>query len=195
MSFRALQPAIVALAAALFLGACASEPPDPMLMENTEELVATVTAINHDTRVVALRSDSGEVVTLQVAPDVRNLPQVKVGDQVIARYYASLGAEVINRGDASGETFDPETALAASRAARGDKPSGFIGREVAQSVRVTAIDKKNHVVSFYGSDGLARSAPVLSSEGQAFISKLKPGDEVALVYTEAVAVSVEPHKD
>ena len=61
-------------------------------------------------------------------------------------------------------------------------------------MRITAIDKKNHVVTFYGSDGLSRSVPVTRPEGQEFLSKLKVGDEVELMYTEAVAVSVEPAK-
>jgi hypothetical protein len=195
MFLRALHPLTCVLAAALLLTACASEPPAPMLIEGAEEVVATVDAINHDTRMVALRSEEGQVVTLEVSPEVRNLAQVKVGDQVVARYYESLGAEVINRGDGSGETFDPASSAAASRAAPGAKPAGFVGREVTQSVRVTAIDNKSHVVSFYGSDGLARSVPVRSPEGQAFVSKLKVGDEVALTYTEAVAISVEPHKE
>jgi hypothetical protein len=61
-------------------------------------------------------------------------------------------------------------------------------------VRITSVDKKNNVVNFYGSDGLARSLPVRSPQGQEFIGKLKAGDEVEVSYTEAVALSVEPAK-
>jgi hypothetical protein len=69
-----------------------------------------------------------------------------------------------------------------------------VGTRSRQTVRITGVDTKNHVVSFYGSDGLARSVPVRSPQGQEFISKLKAGDEVEITYTEAVAVSVEASK-
>jgi len=55
-------------------------------------------------------------------------------------------------------------------------------------------DKKANVIHFYGSDGLARSIPIKSPEGQEFAGKLKPGDEVEVTYTEALAVTVEPAK-
>jgi hypothetical protein len=179
---------------ALLLSACASEPPQPVLIEGTQEISATVDAIDVETRRVALRGPDGETFTVQVAPHVRNLAQVRVGDRVVARYYEALGAELRNRGDHSGDTEAPTVETALSRAAPGSRPAGFAGEQIHQTVRITNVDKTNHVVSFYGSDGLARSVPVHSPQGREFISKLRTGDEVELTYTEAVAVSVEPSK-
>jgi hypothetical protein len=180
--------------ASLLLAACTSTPPEPVTIEDTETVTATVEAIDVNTRMVALRGPEGELFAIQAAPEVQNLAQVKVGDKVVARYYESLAAELRNRGDKSGETNAPASESAIGRAAPGAKPGVAAGRQVSQSVRITAIDNKNHVVSFYGSDGLARSVPVRRPEGQAFLSKLKVGDEVELTYTEAVALSVEPAK-
>jgi hypothetical protein len=59
-------------------------------------------------------------------------------------------------------------------------------------VKIKDVDTKNNVVSFYGEDGLLRAFPVQTDQGRAFIKKLKPGDEVGVTYTEALAVSVEP---
>jgi hypothetical protein len=81
-----------------------------------------------------------------------------------------------------------------SRAAVGDRPGVAAGTQTMQTVRITGVDKKNHVVSFYGSDGLARSLPIRTPQGQAFAAKLKVGDEVEVTYTEAVALTVEPAK-
>ena len=69
-----------------------------------------------------------------------------------------------------------------------------MGTENRQTVRITKVDKKNNIVSFFGSDGLARSVPIKTPQGQEFIGKLKEGDEVEVRYTEAVAVTVEPVK-
>jgi hypothetical protein len=193
MSSRSTFPlAFGALTSLVLLGACVSTPPDPVTIEDTETVTATVEAIDVNTRMVALRGPEGELFAVQAAPKIQNLEQVKVGDKVVARYYESLVAELSNRGDKSGETNAPASEAAIGRAAPGAKPGVAAGRQVSQSVRITGIDNKNHVVSFYGSDGLARSAPVRTTEGQAFLSKLKVGDEVELTYTEAVALSVEP---
>jgi hypothetical protein len=179
---------------AVLLGACVSEPPKPVTIEATEEISATVEAVNIDTRMVTLLAPDGQKFTMQAGPEVRNLPQVKVGDRVITRYYTAMAAELRRRGDGSGETEAPVIDTAFGRAAEGARPSGAAGRQVRQTVRITTVDKKNHVVGFYGSDGLARLLPVRTPQAQEFISKLKAGDEVEVTYTEAVAMSVEPSR-
>jgi len=178
----------------LLVGACTSEPPKPVTIENTEEVSATVEAIDVNTRMISLHGTDGARVTVEATPAVRNLSQVKVGDRVVARYYQALAAELRRRGDGSGETEAPIVEAGSARAPNGDRPAGAVGTRSRQTVRITGVDTKNHVVSFYGSDGLARSVPVRSPQGQEFISKLKAGDEVEITYTEAVAVSVEASK-
>lgn len=178
----------------VLLGACTSQPPQPATVENTEEVSATVEAIDVQKRLLSLVGPDGEKLTVEVAPQVRNLPQVKVGDRVVARYYTALAAELRSRGDGTGTTQAPVYEAAASRAAEGSRPAAMVGAQSHQTVRITSVDKKNNVVNFYGSDGLARSVPVHSPQGKEFISKLKAGDEVELTYTEAVALSVEPAK-
>lgn len=183
-----------AFAILTLLNACASAPPEPASIESTQEVSATVQSIDVEKRLVTLRDKEGETVTVQVSPEVRNLAQVKAGDQVVVRYYEALAAELRSRGDGSGTTQAPVSEAAVSRAAAGARPAGMVGKETSQTVRITSVDTKNHVVTFYASDGLTRSVPVQTPQGQEFISKLKPGDEVELTYTEALAVSVEPAK-
>ena len=175
----------------LLLAACAKEPA-PITIEGTEEVSATVEAIDVDTRMVVLRESDGTQFALVVDPEVRNLEQVKVGDRVVTRYRESLGAQLRKRGDGSGDTQEPAVSSTSARAADGAMPSVTSSTQTSQTVRITNVDTKNHIVSFYGSDGLARVLPVRSPEGQEFIAGLKAGDEVELTYTEAVAMSVEP---
>jgi hypothetical protein len=185
---------VVTASLALLAGACTSEPPKPVTIENTEEVSATVEAIDVNTRMISLQGTDGAKVTVQATPEVRNLAQVKVGDRVVARYYQALAAELRRRGDGTGETEAPVVEAGSARAPNGGRPAGAVGTRSRQTVRITSVDTKNHVVSFYGSDGLARSVPVRTPQGQEFISKLKAGDEVEITYTEAVAVSVESSK-
>jgi len=176
---------------ALLLAACAKEPA-PVSIEGTREVSATVTAIDVNTRMVVLRESDGTEFALVVGPEVRNLEQVKVGDRVVTRYRESLGAELRKRGDGSGDTEAPSVSSTAARAADGAMPSVTASTQTRQTVRITNVDVKNNIVSFYASDGLARVLPVRTPQGQEFIAKLKAGDEVELTYTEAVAMSVEP---
>lgn len=188
-----LRSTIGAAAFALLLTACAKEPA-PASIEATEEVTATVEAIDVNTRMVVLKASDGAEFALVVGPEVRNLEQVKVGDRVVTRYRESLGAELVRRGDGTGGTESPSVSTTAARAADGAMPSVTSSTQTRQTVRITNVDKKNNIVSFYGSDGLARVLPVHTPQGQQFIADLKAGDEVELTYTEAVAMSVEPAK-
>ena len=66
---------------ALLLAACAKEPtepteptePAPVSIEGTEEVTATVEAIDLSTRMVVLKTSDGEEFALVVDPEVRNL--------------------------------------------------------------------------------------------------------------------------
>src|SRR5262245_2120007 len=103
ISTRGLAP-VFGIAFLTVLVACKSTPPDPVAVENTQEVSATVQSIDVQKRLLSLRDDTGEQVTVEVAPAVRNLDQVKPGDKVVARYYESLAAELVARGDKSGTT-------------------------------------------------------------------------------------------
>jgi hypothetical protein len=172
--------------------ACATQPPAPVNVETVDEVSATVEGIDGHSRVVTLRGTDGDSIAMQVAPSVRNFAQVRTGDRVVVRYYTGLAAELRRRGDGSGDTEEPVTTTALGRAPEGAKPSGVVGTKTHRTVRITNVNNRNHVVTFYGSDGVSRSLPVQTPQGREFISKLKVGDEVDVTYTEAVAISVEP---
>jgi hypothetical protein len=172
--------------------ACASRPPDPVRSETVETLLGTVEAFDDHRRVLTLRNSVGDAVSVEIDPAVRSFAQVRVGDHVVVRHYSVLAAKLRRRGDASGETEAPVTTADVALAPEGARPGGVVGIQVHQTVRITDINKRNHVVSFYGSDGISRWLPVRTPQGREFISRLKVGDEVELTLTEGVAISVEP---
>jgi hypothetical protein len=166
----------------------AAVPPAPVTVEEVVERTATVEAIDLENRLITLKADDGEVATIQVSEEVRNLPQVKVGDRVVARYYEAIGAQVSTPATPDAPTID----LAAERAAEGEQPAGAVGRRLTVPVTIASVKDDGKVVSFYGQDGLMRVIEVQRPEGQAFARGLKEGDKVELTYTEALAISVEP---
>jgi hypothetical protein len=187
-------PLLVAPLALLAGCATTDETPAPAKVEATEEVRATVEAVDPVTRMMSLKGPDGNVVTLKVDNEVRNLPQVKVGDQVVVRYYTALGAQLVSRGGTATGANVPETGVTLSRAEEGARPAGVINTQASMVVKIKEVDTKNNTVTFYGEDGLMRTFPVQTPQGQEFVKKLKPGDEVGLTYTEALAVSVEPAK-
>lgn len=80
---------LVALAALTAFTGCATAP-EPFEIGDTLEVKATVTQLDVATRLMTLRGPAGNEFTFEVDPAVRNLPQVKVGDDVVVRYYETI---------------------------------------------------------------------------------------------------------
>jgi hypothetical protein len=165
------------------LAACQTEP---ATVERTSEVTATVVATDVPGRLVTLRGPEGNVFTVQAGEEVRNLPQVEVGDRVAVRYYEAIAAEMAKPGQ------EASASATAMRAPAGAKPGAGLAEEVTATVEITDLDAATHTVSFTGPDGLAQTVTVQDPEMRRFVETLEVGDEVAVTYTEALAISVEP---
>jgi hypothetical protein len=161
-----------------------AEPPSWKTAAMVKE-TATVEAIDHSTRMVTLKGPKGKSVTFKASDEVRNLAQVKVGDEVKFAYYESLAVRVLKKGEAfptAGES------AAMSRAKAGEKPAGAVGTETNVNATITAIDKKANTVTLKGEGGKTVTVTPLRPEK---LDEVKVGDRLAITYTEAIAVSVE----
>jgi Cu/Ag efflux protein CusF len=144
--------------------------------------VATVEAIDLKTREVTLKKEDGELVTLVVSEEARNLPQVAKGDVVTVTYEVGLGPP-------GKEPLRVEDTQAA-RAPAGAKPGGAIQRTVAVTATVVGIDAANHIVTLKG----PRQTVALPVSHDIDLTKVKLGDQVGAIYQESLALSVEPAK-
>ena len=179
---RMTRTVVVTMAFGL-LAACQTEP---ATVERTSEATATVTAIDLPERLVTLRGPEGNLFTVQASEEVRNLPQLEVGDRVVVRYHEAIAAEMAKPGQ------EASASATAMRAPPGAKPGGELAQEVTTMVEITDLDPATHTVSFTDPDGLAQTITVQDPRMQDFVETLKVGDEVAITYTEALAISVEP---
>ena len=179
---RTASTAVAAMAVSL-LAACQTEP---AMVERTSEMTATVAAIDLAERLVTLEGPEGNLFTVQAGDEVRNLPQLEVGDRVAVRYYEAIAAEMAKPGQ---ETSASATAM---RAPAGAKPGVGVTQEVTAMVKITDLDLATHTVSFTGPEGVAQTITVQDPEMRDFVETLKVGDDVAVTYTEALAISVEP---
>jgi len=166
--------------------AVASKPlPSGTVGEKAVSATATVKAIDQKTRMVTLRRADGSQFTFRAGDEVRNLPQVKVGDTVTVTYYESLAYEVKKPGQGA-----PGAAMAeqVGRAPAGDKP-GIAGARVATvTTTIAAIDKAAGTVTLRGPEGNAETIKVRYPEK---LNQVSVGDLVEITYTEALGVAVE----
>ena len=168
------------------LASCQTKETKPATVERTSEVTATVAAIDVPRRLVTLRGADGKLFTVEAGEEVRNLPQVEVGDRVVVRYFEAIAAQVAEPGQ------EASASATATRAPLGARPGAGLAQEVTGTVKITALDLANHTVSFTDPEGLAQTITVQDPKMRDFIKTLKVGDDVAITYTEALAITVEP---
>lgn len=161
--------------------------PAPVIAEREViTMTATVQAVDLRQRLVTLKPKGGKPFTIQVSEEVRNLPQVRVGDRVVARYTEAMAVQ-FSRDISGGLTGRRET-LSGDRAALGERPAGSVRNTVEIIANVLAIDQKTRKVTLQGPE---RSLTVRAPR-DVDISRLDVGDQILLTYIEDLAIAVEP---
>ncbi|WP_373376330.1 hypothetical protein [Cupriavidus nantongensis] len=159
--------------------------PEGATATGTAKLTATITKIDAPTRTVRLKSSDGKTRDLVVGPEARNFEQLKVGDTVTVEYREAL---TMSLKKSSGPLAMHERQIS-ERAAPGAKPGGTVGREVTVTAEVVAFDTSARSVTLKGPKGRTM---VLLVGDPTRLNGIQKGDRVEAVYTEAVAVSVQP---
>ena len=146
----------------------------------------TVETIEVASRTVTLRKPDGTVVTIFAGPDVKRFEEVKVGDKVTARYYENMVIRVKRPGEP-----DVDTAAKTTTPSQQALPGGTRAKQRTITATITAIDMNAPSITFTGPNGWKYSSPVQDKEA---LAKVKVGDKVDIVWTEALLVSLERGK-
>ena len=149
----------------------------------TMTMDATVTAINQETREVSLRNTEGKEVTIQVGDEVKNLPQVEVGDTVRAEYYEAVTVRPMMPG-----STPPMSDLASMETAKaGEKPAVVAAEQSSLVATVENIDKANSTVTLKGPLGNSKT---VKARNPANLEKIAVGDHLLITYSTGVAMAV-----
>jgi len=161
----------------------ASEPGKAAVMA-TIEVTANITAIDKAARVVTLKGPK-RTVEIVAGDDVKNFDQLKVGDNVTVKFVEALTLELKKT------TVKPDIKadVAAVRATPGAKPGGAVGRQITIIAEVVMVDPENSIIALKGPQGRVVELPVQNKDQ---FKVVKKGDQVEVVYTEAVALAVTP---
>jgi hypothetical protein len=185
----AMAAAAVAFPLAAQQAAPAAAPAAPQVMDTMGVAdVTTVTvkieAVDQANRLVTLKGPMGKVVTLKVDPKVKNLAQVKAGDELIVKYAEAVSVKLeknVEGRSATTTTTGPVSAPA------GSMPKGAMATQTTIVANVQSVDAKKQEVLLEGPGG--RFVEVKVKDPAVFAS-IKPNDKVAVTYTEAVVMEV-----
>jgi len=147
-------------------------------------ITATVEKIDQKARLVTLKGPEGNEVTIHVDKRVKNLPQVKKGDEVVVDYLESVAVDLHKHGE------PPEVSASAgvTTAKPGEPPGGVATKRIRVTATISAIDPAKQTVTLTGPRG--NSVPVKVKDASR-LEALKVGDSVDVTYTEALAIAVK----
>ena len=172
----------------LAVAALVSVPPTAMAQTKTitSEMrteTGTVEAIEASTRTVTLKKPDGTYVETYAGPDVKRFAEIKVGDKVTARFYESVVLRLKRPGEA-----DVDSAARATTGSEQALPGGTKAKQRTVTATITAIDPNMPSITFTGPNGWKYTSKV---QDTAALAKVKVGDKVDIVWTEAMLVSLE----
>ena len=147
-------------------------------------VTATVEAIDSARRELTLKGQNGEVTVMEVSPEIKRFPEIKVGDVLTVKYTRELVLKV-QKADSSAKLGTTEQSNIERKP--GAKPSGVISRQVTETVAVDAIDLKAPSITVHTANGDSHSFRV---EDVKNLEGVSPGDKIVVTYTEAVAMDI-----
>jgi hypothetical protein len=146
----------------------------------------TIEAIEASSRTVTLKKPDGTFVTTVAGPDITRFAELKLGDTVNVRYYENVVIRVKRPGES-----DVVSSAKGTTGAEQVLPGGTRAKQVTVTATITAIDQTTPSITFTGPHGWKYSSKVQDTEA---LAKVKVGDKVDIVWTEATLVSVERGK-
>lgn len=164
-------------------------PPSGVAEVGVVQVIATVESVDRTAREVLLSGPEGRLLTVRAGRQVRNFDRLRAGDRLAVRYERAVAAYIAPAGGAGSNV---EAATVALQSARGQRPAGAVGDVVRVRVGIEAVDVANNTVTFVGPRGRVRTVTVRDPAMQQVLRGLKGGDQVDIVYEEALAVSMLP---
>ncbi|MBS0320060.1 MAG: hypothetical protein JSR18_05930 [Proteobacteria bacterium] len=151
-------------------------------------VTAKIIAVDQATRMVTLRGPMGHEVTIHAGPEVKNLAQVKAGDNLVVRYAEALSVALDKNIEGRSKTV---TSTGPVTAPAGAMPAAAGARQTRIVAAVDSVDAATQHILVEGPGGRYVEVKV---KDPAVFKSIKAGDKIVLTYTEAVLLDVQrPH--
>lgn len=146
-------------------------------------ITAKVEAVDRANRVIMVTGPLGRTLALKVDDRVRNLAQVKAGDEIVLQYVEAVSVALVKGGGARSQAV---TTAPPGTAAAGARP----GAAVAQRTKIVARIEKvgaQGVVLLEGSNARYVEVKVRDPD---VVKELVVGEDVEVTYTDALVVDL-----
>jgi len=177
-------PAVVAAPAEVSVDTHSADEKPFMSSRIIAVTVSEVIAIDHETRVVTLKGEDGESITLTVGEDARNLDQVNVGDIVIAEYIKDLTIEVMTVENAQTAAAEVSAGI---RSDLGEMPAAAT---ITTQVEVSTVEEINIEANTFKLKDASGAITEYVARDPENLKKAAVGDVVIATLSEAMAISV-----
>jgi hypothetical protein len=182
-----MQRALVFGLAALLV-ACASEKGPKVSREETQvsSMRFRVAEVDQKTRLVTLVDSSGAKTRFRADEAVKNLPQVKVGDELVGTLVESLAIEA-RKATPEDKNTPATVSEALATAEPGQKPAGLYVRQIQALYTIESIDKARGGGTLRDANG---KSTFVKARDPSVLDKVKVGDTVVVTLTQGLSLEV-----
>ena len=153
------------------------------LPTHTVTLAGTVETIDHDKRVVTIKTADGKFETIDVPPSAKRFDELKVGDKVSVTYNNNVSVRLKPPGEPAVDTGSKTSTMGQEV-----RPGGTTAVQRTMTAPVDSIDKSTSSITFVGPNGWKYSRHVVDP---AVLEKVKVGDPVDVTWNTDLKVVVE----
>lgn len=176
---------IVAALSLMILSSSSAQTESRGVTIATKVIKAEVMDVDLENRLLTFSGPKKIPVEVHVSEKIRNLNQIKVGDQIKIEYQASLAIYVGEPGSRPKEDLE----LVVERPGEGESPGGRSLETLDASALVQGIDKTNRTLTLELDGGDVFTTEV--EESSQTFDTLKVGDTIQVRLTKAIAFSLE----
>jgi hypothetical protein len=155
-----------------------------IVVAETTSIEVRLDAVDSKTRLMTMTVPRGKTLTLRVGPEVKDLDQLKPGDQLVVRYFEPL-VLFVRKGN---EPRAAAEGAAVQVMSKGKRPVPVAVDTLEFKGTVEAIDYAKRRVTLKGPEGKTRTIKVDPSVKR--LNDVKKEDQIVVRYTEATAFSV-----
>jgi len=149
---------------------------------------AVVTKVDSKTRTVTLKDKDGTVTNFVAGPEIKNFPQIKVGDRLTVTHELAVVIELLKVNN-QGIRSEVQTTSQTS-APLGSKPASVISNTTTIIATVIGIDRQKLTISVKGPKG---KPDIYRIKNAALLKDVAVNDEVKIVLYDAMAASFTAH--
>jgi hypothetical protein len=143
-----------------------------------------VTKVDSKTRTVTLKDKDGTVTNFVAGPEIKNFPQIKVGDRLTVTHELAVVIELLKVNN-QGIRSEVQTTSQTS-APLGSKPASVISNTTTIIATVIGIDRQKLTISVKGPKG---KPDIYRIKNAALLKDIAVNDEVKIVLYDAMAAS------